>query len=77
MTLSATSTQYFGHFFLRNLPQAAAAVLCKSSSQLSMITAVDRAQTFADGLLLISNYSEKRKRGNSASWEHGFNCFFQ
>lgn len=33
---------------------------CKSDSQLSVITAVDRARSFADSPLLISNYPEKR-----------------
>ncbi|TNN76969.1 hypothetical protein EYF80_012815 [Liparis tanakae] len=44
----------------------------QSNSQLLMITALDRARSFADSPLLISNYPEKTWRGNSDAQENVF-----
>lgn len=55
--------------FHRNLQWPVPAVFM-FNSQLPMITAVDRARSLADSPLLISNYAEKRQRGNSDAQEN-------
>lgn len=61
MTLSVTSTQYYRNCFKGIHHGLFQLFLCKANSQLPMITAVDRARSFADGRLLISNYPERRR----------------
>lgn len=61
MILSVTSSQHCRNCFTGVCYGLLQLLLCKSDSHLPMITAVDRAQSFADSLFLISNYPEKRR----------------